>query len=87
MTFRQFLVNYLSPFYFLARVFWIAIAAQVWIFGKIILMAFGMGESLAVLAGAGLTASLVWNALRPWKIGPSYNDLKQRLDEFGDRYK
>lgn len=87
MTFRQFLVNYLSPWYFLLRCFWLFNAFVGWLLTTAILAGQGWNPNTAHNIGLVVGFILVWNALRPWKVGPSYNDIKNGLDNLNNRYK
>jgi hypothetical protein len=87
MSFKNFIVNYLSPFYFLARLFFAFWAAMCWFIIPEMASAMGLDRSLALLAFRGLSLVLAWNALRPWKIGASYNDIKSGLDNLQSKLK
>ena len=80
MTFRGFLVNYLSPWYFLLRLFWIMDAFIGWFFTMAILSGKGWSPQSAHYAGLAVALFFVWIALRPWKIGASYNDISNGID-------
>lgn len=87
MSLKFLLLTYLSPFYFVARVCLLWLALQVWTFGKVILMAFGMNHTLAIVLGAFATAWIVTTAIRPWRIGPSVKDVGQSLEDFRDKFR
>jgi hypothetical protein len=52
-----------------------------WFFASAILADHGLNPKLWLLVGA----VLMWNALRPWKVGPSINDIKNSIDRFNNR--
>lgn len=87
MTFRQFFVNYLSPGYFLMRLFWLCSAFIAWFMTTAVLAGQGWSGNSAHNAGLVVGAVLAWNALRPWKVGPSYRDVKNGLDHLNNRLK
>ena len=87
MSFKFLLITYLSPFYFIARVCLLWLASQVWIFGKMVLMLFGVNQTLAIVIGAIVTAWIVTTAVRPWGIGPNVKDVERKLGEFRDKYR
>lgn len=76
MRFKDFMINYFSPYYFVTRILWLIYAAIAFFFvtGVAIAMA-GWSLGSSVVAGGLIASVLVWNALRPWKIGASYNDV------------
>jgi hypothetical protein len=80
MTFRQFLLNYLSPVYFLLRCCWLFNAFWVPVFTMAILTSMGWTPPMVKLVGLGLGIGCIWIALRPWKIGPSFKDVQNAVD-------
>lgn len=47
----------------------------------------GWNESLCLFIIRGIALALAWNAIRPWRIGASYNDIKNGLDHLQNRMK
>lgn len=78
MTLKNFLLNYFSPWYFLLRIYFLVMAGVVWALGIGLLVGnAGLSPNTALYVANGLALVLVWNALRPWKIGVSYNTAKR----------
>ena len=76
MTFRGFLLNYLSPWYFLLRLFWLGSATIAFFFTSAILVGQGWSPNGSLVAAVAVASTLAWIALKPWKVGASYNDIK-----------
>ena len=87
MTFRGFLVNYLSPFYFLMRCFWLVVAFMGFFFTLAILSSKGWSAQSAQYGAMTVAAFFVWNALRPWKVGASYNEIGSAVRSLEDKIK
>lgn len=76
---KYWLINYLSPYYLFVRICLLMGAGMAWFLLK---YSTGIGDFFA----GGIALLLVWNAVRPWKIGMSLNDIQNKLDELNDRY-
>lgn len=88
MTFKNFCINYLSPFYFLARCFFLFWAAAAWfVLPHVVPSISGWSVDICMFLFRGIALALVWNAFRPWRIGASYNDIKNGLDSIQKRMK
>jgi hypothetical protein len=74
MTFKNFLLNYLSPFYFIVRCLWLILALFTWALLTGILVGSGWSEKSAHYTAIAISLIIIWNAIRPWKIGISYNE-------------
>lgn len=85
MSLRQFAVNYFSPWYFLLRCFWLCSAFVMWLMTTAVLAGQWWNHDSAHYAGLAVGAVLVWNALRPWRVGASYNDIKNGLDNLNSK--
>lgn len=80
MTFWQFLVNYFSPFYFVMRCFWLCNGFIFWMVSTSVFHGWGWSPSAAKNGAIIVGLIFAWNALRPWKIGPSYNDINNKIN-------
>ena len=88
MTFWQFLVNYFSPFYFIARCFFLGWAAMSWyVLGYMTSAMMNFETSTTVLVFKAVAVILAWNALRPWGKGISFNDINRNLERLNSKYK
>jgi hypothetical protein len=87
MTFRQFLVNYFSPVYFVLRCCWLISAFVTPVFTMFVLTGQGASPALAKLCGIAIAAACVWVALKPWKVGASIADIQRSVDEIHKRMK
>jgi hypothetical protein len=63
---KYWVINYLSPFYLLMRLFFLAGAGMAWIVLQ------SMANPVVTFI---ITAALIFNAIRPWKIGKSWHEL------------
>lgn len=88
MTFGQFLVNYFSPFYFIARCFFLGWAAMSWYVLGYMISAMTQSETnTTVFIFRAIAIILAWNALRPWGKGMSINDINRNLENLNSKYK
>ncbi len=88
MTLKFFLITYFSPFYFLARLFFAFWSIMCWfIVPELVSAMMGWHRVLTLIAFRGLALALAWNTLRPWKIGASYNDIKNGIDNLQRKLK
>ena len=85
MTFKGFLINYLSPWYFMLRFMMLMSAGIAWLLITAILAGQGWNPDSAHHVGIVVGLLMAWNALRPWQVGPSYNDIKNRLGSIKDK--
>ena len=85
MTFKNFLVNYFSPFYLMARCFWLILALFTWVLLTGILVGSGWSEKSAYYTAMAIGLVLAWNAIRPWKIGISYNEAVESAKIIEDK--
>mgnify|MGYP001017009405 CR=1 FL=1 len=87
MTFKQFLVNYLSPWYLTLRLFWFCDAFLGFFFTTGILVGQGWSQRSALFVGYAVAAVFLWIALRPWKVGASYRDIERKVDQLSNKYR
>lgn len=87
MTLKNFIINYFSPFYFIARFLWLVLAFFVWALLTGILVGSGWNGENATIVAIIASLVIVWNALRPWKIGVSYNEAAQSFKILEDKIK
>lgn len=88
MTLKTFLINYFSPFYVVARCFFLFLAAAAWfVLPYFVPSISGWNADLCLYVSRGIALALVLNAIRPWRIGASYNDIKNGLDNIQNRMK
>lgn len=84
---KYWLINYLSPGYLLLRIFFLAGAFIGYFITMVILAGKGWETNSAHNAGIVVGLLLAYNALRPWKIGMSINDINNKLDDLNKKYK
>ncbi len=77
---KYWLINYLSPFYLFLRIGFLISAAMVWIMFRFVP---DWGELVAWISAL----LLVYNALRPWKVGGNFRVIQNKVDELSNRYK
>lgn len=77
---KYWLINYLSPFYLLLRIGFLMGAGMAWI---LIIFSTNWGE---FIAGA-VALLLVYNALRPWKVGGNFKDIQNKIDNLSNKYR
>ena len=87
MTTREFLLNYLSPWYLLLRLFWLTDAFLAFFFVSGILAGQGWQGNSSLIGGGLAALFFLWIALRPWKIGASYRDIERKIDQLGNKYR
>ena len=80
MTFRDFARNYLSPFYVIARLFWLW-GAFLFALPFSYAQFFEGWQFVSYL----LAAWMFWVGVKPWDRGMSINDINQKLDKFNNR--
>lgn len=87
MTTREFLINYLCPWYLLLRLFWLCDALLFFMLTTGYLAGQGWSQNAWLGAGLAVAAVFVWIALRPWKIGASYRDIERKVDQLSNKYR
>ena len=87
MTVREFLLNYLSPWYLLLRLFWLCNAGLCFVLTSGYLAGKGWSQHAWLAGGLAVAAIFVWIALRPWKIGASYRDIERKVEQLNNKYR
>jgi hypothetical protein len=80
MSFKEFIINYLSPIYVFMRFSLFLFAMAFFLIGQ-------AQEGMAFFFCMAGALFFAWHGIRPWKTGATVNDVIRMKDDFIDKYK
>lgn len=82
MSFKNFIINYFSPVFFILRCFLLWTSFCLYFVLPLALHSSGLDSTLSHYIGMGLSLYILYKALKPWRIGMSIGEAKAKYDKF-----
>lgn len=86
MSFKDFIINYFSPVFFILRCFLVWVAFFCYVFLPFFLFSSGISETVARFISLGLALYFLYKALKPWRVGMTIGQAMDKYKKFINKH-
>lgn len=85
MSFKEFIINYFSPIFFILRCFLLWTAFCLFIILPFALVHSGFDATLARYISIAVSLYILYKALKPWRVGMTIGEAMRKYKKFVDK--
>lgn len=85
MSFKDFIINYFSPVFFILRCFLLWTSFCLYFLLPFVLASHGFDVGLAKGIGIIVSLYLLYKALKPWRVGMTIGEAMKKINNFSGK--
>lgn len=86
MSFKDFIINYFSPVFFILRCFLLWTSLCLYVVVPLALVHSGFDPTLSRYISLAISLYLLYKALKPWRVGMTIGEAMHKYKNFTGKY-